>query len=462
MPRSDRAARPVVVAPGAAGDRLKDRLAVRLAPLVARVAGVPLVARSLRTVVVIASGLRSEPITLRAGALTFLTVLSIVPFLTVMFSLLQAVYGTQDVRNELQRYILENLAIGSHESVAKYLNQYVARARGAALGGLGSLILLASSISLLANVESAFNHIFKAPRPRPFALRFGIYWCLLTLGPILVALSLSGTALLASSSWVSSTGGFGRMFVRGLTFAFSYGLFALAYFVLPAVPVKRRAAVMGALVAGTAWELAKQLGVLITSSAQQDAIYGSLSALPAFLLWVYICWLIVLFGARVAYAAQAVDLEAPDRFLRQPVARELLAAQVLCTVGRRFERSEAPPAASGLADELATTEGAVTDVLGALRAAGLVRETADGGWLPARPTAHLRLVDARRALRGALPATSAADPAQRALLELWAQAEAAAGQPLQLSVAELLESAAAAEAESSTEPPGAALAPAGG
>jgi membrane protein len=418
----------------------------RLAPVVERVVGLPGVARSVRTVVVVASGLRSEPITLRAGALTFLSVLSLVPLLAVMFSLVQAVVGTEDLRRQIQNYVLANLSVGNNEAVAKYLNQYVARARGAALGGFGFVFLLASAVSLLANVEAAFNHTFKAPKPRPLALRFGIYWCLLTVGPILIALSLSGTAVMSSTSWFAATGKAGRMLVTGLTLSFGYGLFALAYFALPAVPVRRHAAIMGALVAGTAWELAKLLGVLITSSAQRDAIYGSLSALPAFLMWVYVCWIIVLFGARVAYAAQAADAAVPEELLRRPIARELLATQALCLVGRRFERGEPPADSDRLAADLGTSAGGAMDVLEALRRAGLVLQTADGGWVPARPTSHLKLADARRAVRGGLPETPATDPGLRALLDHWEQAEAAANGRLQTSVSSHLESLATPEA----------------
>src|SRR4051794_33875792 len=144
--------------------------------LVDRLLALPAVAKSVRAVVVVAGGLRVDPITLRAAALTYLTLLSLIPLLAVVFSVFQAVVGTKALQDQLQSYILDNLAVGARESFQKYIEQYVQRATGAALGGFGFVFLLVSAVSLLANIEAAFNQIFRAPRPRPLALRFGIYW----------------------------------------------------------------------------------------------------------------------------------------------------------------------------------------------------------------------------------------------------------------------------------------------
>ena len=397
----------------------------------------PAVARSLRAVVVVAGGLRTEPITLRAAALTYLTVLSLVPLLAVVFSIFQAVVGTHTLQNELQAFVLSNLAVGSRASFQHYISQYVRRATGATLGGVGFVLLVASSVSLLMNVEAAFNHIFRAPRKRPLALRFGIYWCLLTLGPILLSLSLAGTALVGARA----LGPLRQVAGYLLPLLVTVGGFTLLYLILPAVPVKRRAALVGAAVAGTLWEVAKVVYAYVSAhSVRRDAIYGSISAVPTFLLWTYLSWIIVLFGARVAYAAQATSLAPAPGPAAPPLVRELAVARVMRLVAAAFQRGAAATVRT-IAVELALDEGFVRGALGELALSGLVRELSSGGFLPARPLSQIRLREVREAARGLLAAPGAplALPADLAdLARRWERADEAAGARLNATLEELL------------------------
>jgi len=419
----------------------------------------PGVARSVRTLVVVASGMRGEPIALRAGALTYLTALSLVPLLAVSFSIFQAVVGTDRLQAQLRDYVLHNLAVGAQKSFAAYIDQYVQRATATALGGIGFVVLLVSAISLLANLEAAFNHTFRAPRPRPLVVRFGVYWCLLTLGPILLAVSVAGTAMLQASRAAEILGISRRAFALAPTLI-TYAAFALLYLIVPAVPVKRRAAVLGALVAGTAFEIAKVVYTWASAhSVRRDAIYGSLSAIPAFLLWTYVSWLILLFGARVAYAAQASHAELEEHQARSPLGRELFGARVLLAVARAFANGEPPPDERALALSLSAPEGMVRGALKSLSKGGLVRRVADGpagGWMPARSPATIRLSDARRALRGEVGfdtlgrVGAGALPPEPSLAELarhWRCADDAADRLLEVTLVELAESRAPADDE---------------
>lgn len=404
-----------------------------------RLMSLPAVAKSVRAVVVVASGLRGESITLRAAALTYLTLLSIVPLLAVVFSVFQAVVGTKVLEDQLQEYILDNLAVGARASFQTYIEQYVQRATGATLGGFGFVFLLVSAVSLLANVEKAFNHIFRAPRPRPLALRFGIYWCLLTLGPILLSLSIAGTALIEGSRALGPL-----RHVAGvlLPLLVTCGAFTLLYLILPAVQVKRRAAMLGAFVAGTAWEAAKVAYATLSShSIQRDKIYGSLSAIPTFLLWTYVSWLIVLFGARVAYAAQATSLGLAVDATAGPLVRELLVARVMRVVAQAFRDGTVPPGVRVISTDLSADEALVRAALEDLADRELVREAAQGGWSPARPLDQIRLREVRAAARGEVERPGEHGlplPADVTLLLVhWDRADDAAGQRLGASYAEL-------------------------
>jgi membrane protein len=411
-----------------------DRVTGLLSALRARWNGSPVLVRAGRIARRVAGSLRGEPVTLRAAALTYLTLLSFVPLLAVVFSVLQAVVGTKALLDPLRDFILENLAVGARETFQQHVQTYVQRASAAAVGGFGFAFLLVSSVSLLANIEAAFNHIFKAPRPRPLALRMGIYWCLLTLGPLLLALSLSGTAMLPRM-----IGPLRPLVGYVLPLVVTCGAFMLLYVILPAVTVPRRAAFTGALVAGTLWEVAKVVYARVaTLSVRKDAIYGSLSAIPTFMLWTYVSWIIVLLGARVAYAAweRRADLSADD--LATPRGRELAAARVLLDVAQAFALGRAPPTPRQLAGRVGCEESTVRGVVGLLVAGGLVREEARGGLLPARPLDVLTLADVREAARGASPEEQASAPELSLLARRWSVADAAAAGVLQTSYDELV------------------------
>ena len=359
---------------------LRELVARRVKAVRDRALSMPAVARSVRAVVFLAAGLRTEPITLRAAALTYLSVLSLVPLLAVSFSMF-AVFGSAEDKNALQSTILNNLAIGpTRDAIASQLSGFVRRASGSAVGGVGFALLIVSAVSLMTNIEAAFNATFRAPKQRPLALRFGIYWCLLTLGPILLAASITATAYLGGAG-----SGIRKVVLVVAPFLVTYAAFTLLYIIVPAVQVKRRAAVLGALVAGTAWEIAKILyAALAAATVQKSAIYGSLSAIPIFLVWVYISWIIVLFGARIAYAAQAPRELVPADAVAGPLGREVLFAHLVEGVARAFHEGRPAVRSRDLAVRLGLDEGIVRPSLEELQRRDLVREIAQGGWVRVR------------------------------------------------------------------------------
>lgn len=429
-------------------------LAARVRKIRDRILELPAVARSIRALVIVAGGLRSEPITLRAAALTYLTILSLIPLLAVIFSVFQAIVGTKALQGQLQDYILENLAVGARESFQRYIETYIQKATGAALGGFGFVFLLFSSVSLLANIEAAFNAVFRAPRPRPLVLRIGIYWALLTLGPILLSLSIAGTAFLERSHALGSVRHVASIVLPLLV---TCGSFTLLYLILPAVQVKRRSAVIGAFVAGTAWEVAKIVYAFISARAvRRDAIYGSLSAIPTFLLWTYVSWIIVLFGARIAYAAQAEHLILKPGDVPNPLERELLVARVMRAVSKAFHDGEPPPGVRILSGLLHADEALIRSALDALAAKSLVREVTEGGWTPTRPLERIPLSEVRAAARGLVerpaPHEPQFDPELRELLAHWDRADEAAGERLGVTMADLLAAGHARAGAHVTEP----------
>src|SRR5438105_12222459 len=153
----------------------------------------PGVRRFVRAVLLVAHGFRGEAITLRASALTYLTLLSLVPLLAVAYSVVDLVSGQAPFRDTVQKYVNEQLGIGAGAAIAGALTDFTSKATVKTLGAIGFALLLISSLSLLWNIESAFNHIYGVKRPRAPVQRLLTYWAFLTLGPVLLSASLAVT-----------------------------------------------------------------------------------------------------------------------------------------------------------------------------------------------------------------------------------------------------------------------------
>lgn len=374
----------------------------------------------------VAHGFRGEKISLRASALTYITILSLVPMLAVAFAIVRAI-GQDSLRERVQEFIFSTMAPGTREQTSAYLGQFIDNASSGALGGLGGGFLLISAVSLLNNIERSLNEIWGVSRSRSLVQRGLIYWCVLTLGPVLLGFSLVATGTV--QSMVNEFGAAPRLLTLIPMVTTVMG-FSLLYIIAPNARVSFRAALGGGMIAGLAWELAKHGYALYASRAiQYSAIYGSLGAVPLFLVWVYVSWLLVLFGARLAYALQYAAGRSVEAKLTDPRSRELLCARVALAAAQRFVEGGAPPRATELARSLSLDEGYVRDAIRVLLEAGLLAETPKGGLVPARPPDAITLLDVARAANGTLFGHARGAPSPEALsqrlAELFARADEA-------------------------------------
>ena len=190
------------------------------------------------------------------------------------------------------------------------------------------VLLLFAVISLLTNIERAFNEVWGVGRARNLLQRFQVYWPLVTLGPIVVGLSLSTSAAVESSQTVQQLVelapmlglllNLGPLFLTCLFFTF-------LYLVMPNTRVSFRCAALGGFVGGSLWTLAQKLFALYAANAiTYSAIYGSLGAVPLFVIWVYVSWTVALLGAMLTFAVQSVRTFEPERAISQ-AERELVA-----------------------------------------------------------------------------------------------------------------------------------------
>jgi membrane protein len=353
--------------------------------------------------------LRDDEISRRAASLTYFTLLSLVPLLAVGFALFKAFGGLQKLEAPLKQFIIENLAVGSADGVGHFLDAFVAKINAGAIAGVGVLVLFYSAVGLLTSAEQSFNRIWGIEKMRPLHLRFAIYWCLITLAPPLLGVSLSLSAQLQRSAFAAMVMqwlpfGLGRLLVSGVAALAICLAFTLAFVIVPNTRVRFRAALLGGLAAGLLWSACKAAFLWLTAgSAKYSAVYGALSALPLLILWLYYSWLITLFGVTFTFANQTIASNA--LFARtlgiSPAFRQRLAARLLLAVVARFRDGAAPPTADALAEEVGVVSSVVRPVLALLEEHGVLRETAAegvAGYVPGRDLESLTLADLSRAL----------------------------------------------------------------
>lgn len=235
-----------------------------------------------------------------AGALSFTTLLAIVPLTAVMVAVLSLFPVFSAWMNVIQDFIYSNFVPAAGEVVQKYLSQFAGKAGRLTIFGL--VFLGVTSLMLMATIEQAFNDIWRVENSRKLTHRFLTYWALLTLGPILVAASLVLTSKLFSLPFLGHaevTLMYQFLDVM-LPLLLEFGAAVLLYTVVPNVAVRWRNAFVGAAFAAIMLEIAKNLfATFVKYFASYKILYGAIAVLPIFLIWIYISWVIILLGAIV-------------------------------------------------------------------------------------------------------------------------------------------------------------------
>ena len=244
-----------------------------------------------------------------AAALTYMTLFAVVPMMTVTYSMFALVPIFQGVGEQLQQLIFENFVPAAGAEVESYLQRFSQQARGLSI--IGVLILLVTTYLMLVNIERVFNRIWSTPGRRRGVLAFLIYWAILSLGPLLI-----GTAILMNTYLFSVqlfTADLARnalnMVFEYLPLLFTLTAFTLLYYLVPNCRVLFRSAVIGGLVSTLAFELAKSGFSAFVASSSFSSIYGAFATIPIFLLWIYLCWTIILVGAEVVRATESIGAE---------------------------------------------------------------------------------------------------------------------------------------------------------
>jgi membrane protein len=248
---------------------------------------------------------RQDRLGVSAGSLTFTTTLALVPLFTVALSIFSAFPMFGRLQQSLERWLTHSLIPASIAgNVMDWLTQFSGKA--GALGVTGFAFFAFTAVSLVLTIDRTLNDIWRVRRQRPIGQRVLVYWAALTLGPLAMAASvaISSYVITRSRGWVpglaNMPGGIRALFGL-MQFMLLGGMLTLLYRYAPNTPVRWRDAASGGLLACLGLTLARQaLGWYLGRIPTYSVIYGAFATLPILLLWIYLSWLIVLFGAVIA------------------------------------------------------------------------------------------------------------------------------------------------------------------
>lgn len=361
-----------------------------------------------RLLVAVARDIQDGSLSLRATSLVYTTLISLVPMLAICFSVIKGFGGTDQIEPFL-RGLLEPLGTQGQDLVPHLLG-FVNNINVGVLGAIGVAMLVFSVLSLMQQVETAFNQIWNVPNTRSLALRIRDYLSVLLVGPLFIFLSIGMTASLKYQDFMSRWLDF-ALVNSALEYVFlvlPFVLFTLAFTVIYMFIPNTRVRILPALAAGIvtafAWKLLGLLfGLFVQGSGNYAAIYSAFAALVLFMIWLYLAWLIVLIGASITYYLQNPTNQRISRHFRQLSLRvkTKLALMLLADIGQVFYQKDGRPMPPALlAKRIRMPARAVEDVAQGLLKAGLLAETEEG-YIPGRPFEETTLNDAFLMLRAA-------------------------------------------------------------
>lgn len=277
---------------------------------------------------------RTDGCQVRAAALTYVTLFAVVPLLTLSFSAFALVPALGESGARIRQLLLAALIPAENPEVAGYLVDFAQRARS--LSTVGGLALVITALLTLRAIERTFNHIWDVPGHRRGLADFLRYWAVLTLGPVLLGTGLAlHTYLIALRTLLDGVDvlGITRLVLVYLPGLLSWIAFTLLFAAVPHAPVPLRRAAVGGLVTALLLHVARFLFGAIVTNGNYHTVYGAFAALPLFLLWIYLCWLIVLGGAELVRGLDTFAETAAGQGLSNLLA--LLLATELCVQARR-------------------------------------------------------------------------------------------------------------------------------
>ena len=238
-------------------------------------------------------------LTQAAGYLTYSTMLAIVPLIMVVFSIFSAFPVFNEVTGALKAFIFTNFAPSASDMVGQYIDEFVNNSKKMSAVGIISLIVVA--LMLINSIDRTLNSIWHDTETRPIFTSFAIYWLILTLGPLLVGVSIAASTYVKTMFESAASFSFGLKLLSFVPFLSTWFIFTMIYMVVPNKKVSIKHSAAGALIAAVFFTLGKQAFTwYIVTFPSYQLIYGAMATLPIMLLWIQLSWTVVLLGAQLA------------------------------------------------------------------------------------------------------------------------------------------------------------------
>ncbi len=246
-----------------------------------------------------------------ASSLAYTTLLSIVPLITVMFGLFGSISVLSDFSEAIQDFVFSNFVPEFGWTIQGYLLGFSDKASKLTI--TGSMVLVLIAIMLMATIDNAFNRIWIVKNKRSPIARLLVYWAVLTMGPLLIGFGLASTSYLLSLPVVAdvdTTWNLKSRLLSWLPFLTTSIAFSLLYILIPNCHVSKKHAVAGGFICAVLFELAKYgFGIYVREMPSYENIYGAVAIIPLFLIWIYVSWMIVLFGAHITFCLSSFRLQ---------------------------------------------------------------------------------------------------------------------------------------------------------
>jgi len=300
------------------------------------------------------------------------------------------------------------VSISAQKTAARWIHDFVSNTKSATFGVVGMLLLVLVAIRLLSSIEATFNDIWGVTRGRSWWSQITNYFTIIALGPALLIAAFGltrGPHFESTRDLVETMPFIGNLIFEFLPVVVLWITFALFYLLIPNTKVKFNAAMVGGIVGGTLWHLNNVFGFLYASRVvTYSKIYGSLGLVPVFMVGLYFSWLILLFGAQVAYAFQNRASYLQEKLLEtvNQRAKEFIALRLMTFIGQCFQRGDAPATLQQMSAEIGIPTKLVQQVLQPLISSRLVTEIAglnDHAFTPARPLDAINAHHILRAMR---------------------------------------------------------------
>lgn len=342
--------------------------------------------KQLKIFLLTVKGFRENNVVLRASALTYFSMLSVVPLVAMAFAISKG-FGLERL---MQQELTKKFA-GQQEVlrwIFTFAKSLLERTKSGVIAGIGIIVLLWAIIGVLGNIENSFNKIWKVKKGRTFFRKTSDYTAIILIAPIFMILSSSITVYISTHinhiiKGIQVLGFFSpfiRLFISLIPYMIIWFLFTFIFMVMPNTKVRFKSAVTAGIFAGTIFQIIQwgyvkfQLYV-----SNYNAVYGSFAALPLFMIWLQTGWLVVLVGAQMSYANQNFEKYEFEKELSliSPRYKKALSLLIANFIIKKFYKGDSAPSIDEISNGLDMPSGITRDIINNLSDAGLIRDFTD-------------------------------------------------------------------------------------